>query len=157
AGLHDAWPTPLGEVVPGVLAHAQAAEQILSQAFLYRPDWAHGAEGTISIVLGALLTGLLLWLGARYASAILIAIIAIGLARSLFALTQCGMLSAPVCPLLSVSSSYFAVVGVLFVATEREKKFVRQAFGQYVAPELLSKLEAAPDLMRLGGETRVIT
>lgn len=157
AGLHDSWPTPLGEFVPGVSVHAHATEQILSQTFLYRPDWTFGAEILATIVLGLLLTALLLMLGARYASATLVAVFVLGIAGSWFAFTQFGMLFDPVYPLLSASSTYFAVVGVLYVASDREKKFVRQAFGQYVAPELLSKLESAPEMMRLGGETRVIT
>ncbi len=59
AGLLDIWPTPLGELVPGTSIHAQAIEQIISQTFLTRPDWASGAEIFATITLGALLTGLL--------------------------------------------------------------------------------------------------
>jgi adenylate cyclase len=43
------------------------------------------------------------------------------------------------------------------VTTDREKKFVRRAFGQYVAPELLAKLEQSPQSMRLGGEIKPVT
>ncbi len=46
---------------------------------------------------------------------------------------------------------------MLYVTADREKKFVRRAFGQYVAPELLHRLEQAPQSMRLGGETKEIT
>jgi adenylate cyclase len=43
------------------------------------------------------------------------------------------------------------------VTADREKKFVRRAFGQYVAPELLHRIEQSPQSMRLGGETKEIT
>ncbi len=157
AGLHDSWPTPLGEFVPGVSVHAHATEQILGQTFLYRPDWTVGAEILATILLGALLTWLLLKVGARFATLAGALIVVLGAGGSWLAFTQIGLLIDPVYPLISVSLAYFAVVGVLYVATDREKKFVRQAFGQYVAPELLAKIENAPDMLRLGGETRQIT
>ncbi|HZP79391.1 MAG TPA: adenylate/guanylate cyclase domain-containing protein [Pseudolabrys sp.] len=157
AGLLDTWPTPLNEFVPGVSVHAQATEQILGQTFLYRPDWTPGAELLTIILVGVLLTVLLLRLGARYASPVFIAVLVLGFGGSWLAFTNFGLLLDPVYPALASTLTYFAVVGVLYVATDQEKKFVRQAFGQYVAPELLAKLEDAPEMMRLGGETRILT
>ena len=43
-GLQDLRATPIEESVPGVEVHAQLVEQMLSQTFLQRPDWADGAE-----------------------------------------------------------------------------------------------------------------
>jgi adenylate cyclase len=157
AGLHDVWPTPLGELVPGTSIHAQTIEQILSQTFLERPDWATGVEMTATLVLGALLTWLLLALGAQYAGAAGALIIGAGVAFSWFAFTHAGTLLDPVYPSIGAASTYLVVVGVLYFTADREKKFVRRAFGQYVAPELLAKLEQSPHLMRLGGETRQLT
>jgi adenylate cyclase len=68
AGLLDQRMTALGELVPGVSIHAQAAEQILSQEFLHRPDWADGLETILTVVLCLVVAVLLLKLGARYAA-----------------------------------------------------------------------------------------
>ena len=38
--------------------------------------------------------------------------------------------------------------------SDREKRFIRQAFGQYLVPELIKKLEESPGALKLGGETR---
>jgi adenylate cyclase len=157
AGLLDAWPTPLGELVPGVSMHAQVIEQIISQTFLYRPDWTDGLEIIATILLGMLLTYLLVKLGAQYSALIGAGILAAGIGASWFAFTNFGLLFDPVYPSISAISVYLAVLGVLYVATDKEKKFVRRAFGQYLAPELLSKLEHAPQMMRLGGENRQLT
>ena len=43
-GLQDLRATPIEESTPGVEVHAQLVEQVLSQTFLHRPDWADGAE-----------------------------------------------------------------------------------------------------------------
>lgn len=55
AGLHDQMMTPLGEVVPGVVVHATAVEQLLNGKYLYRPNYLRGLESTVLAVFGALL------------------------------------------------------------------------------------------------------
>lgn len=157
AGWLDIWPTPLGELVPGTSIHAQTIEQILGQTFLSRPDWADGVEILATVLLGAALTYLLIILGAQYATLIGAVILGVGIGASWFAFSRFGLLLDPIYPSIGAISTYLAVVGVLYITTDREKRFVRRAFGQYVAPELLTKLEQAPQSMRLGGETREIT
>jgi adenylate cyclase len=49
---------------------------------------------------------------------------------------------------------HLLVTGVLYVSTDGERRFVRRAFGQYLAPELLAKLERQPRGLVLGGEMR---
>ncbi len=156
-GLLDSRITTLGEYVPGVSIHAQMAEQIVSQTFLSRPDWADGAEITATIFLGVLLTLLLLVLGSGFALAIGTAVISLGVVGSWHAFSSYGVLLDPIYPSIGALAVTFAVTGVLYVATDRERKFVRQVFGQYHAPELLAKLERAPHLMRLGGEIRPLS
>jgi adenylate cyclase len=153
-GLKDVWPSPLGELVPGTSIHAQALEQILSQTFLVRPDWALGAEITATLVLGALLTWLLLVLGAQYAALAGIGIIGSGLGLSWFAFSHGGTLLDPVYPSIMLGTTYLVIVGVLYFTTDQEKKFVQRAFGQYLAPALLARLVHAPSMMRLGGENK---
>jgi adenylate cyclase len=157
AGLNDMRSTSLGELVPGVSIEAQAAEQILSQAFLFRPDWANGAEIVGMILLGAMLTCLLHLLRAEYAALIGAALIAAWNGVSWLAFVNFGLLFDPIYPSLGALLAYLSVIGVLYVASDRERKFVRQAFGQYLAPELLAKLEQKPQMLRLGGENRPIT
>jgi adenylate cyclase len=157
AGLVDVRPTALGQIVPGVGIQAQVVEQILGQNFLTRPDWTKGLEVFATFILGASLTALLLLLGSQFSIVIGVFVLALVIGGSWFAFTNFGLLLDPVYPSVAAMCVYFAVEGVLYVATDNEKKFVRQAFGQYLAPELLAKLENAPQMMRLGGETREIT
>ena len=156
-GLLDSRTTALGELVPGVSIHAQIAEQILSQSFLSRPDWADGVETTATVLLGLLLTALLLGLGPRYALAAAIVVIGAGIGASWLAYSHLHLLLDPLYPSLGALAVYFAVLGLLYLMTDKERKFVRQAFGQYLAPELLAQLERSPDRMRLGGEMRHVS
>jgi len=157
AGLLDVRSTSLGQLVPGVSIEAQVAEQILGQTFLFRPDWANGAEILGTIMLGTMLTCLLLLLRAEYAALIGALIIAAWNGASWLAFANFGLLFDPIYPSLGALLAYLTVIGVLYVASDRDRKFVRQAFGQYLAPELLAKLEQTPQMLRLGGENRPIT
>jgi adenylate cyclase len=156
-GLREAYATPLGEQVPGVAIHAQLIEQIISQNFIERPDWANGLEIVLTFVLGALVAGPVLLFGARFSSYAGVVAFAIAIAGSWFGFSHFHLLIDPIYPSLAALATYISVESVLYVVSDQEKKFVRQAFGQYLAPELLARLEDSPEAMRLGGESREIT
>ncbi len=153
-GLLDNRVSPLGEEIPGVAIHAQAAEQILSGTFLTRPDWADGLEVSLTVVIGLTVAVLLLVFGAQYSFLLGGFVTVVTLAASWLAFTRAGLLLDPIYPTGSGLAVFLAITGVLYITTDRERRFVRQAFGQYLAPELLNELEERPDVMRLGGEVR---
>lgn len=155
--LADSRVTPLGERVPGVSVHAQAAEQIIAGDFLTRPDWAFGLEAIATLVLGLIIIAVLPWLGAAWTATVggLTAVLVFGTAA--WAFTTRSLLLDPVFPALANLLAYAAATAMRYVLTERERRFVRTAFSQYLAPELLTKLEAAPENLRLGGEMREMT
>ncbi len=157
AGLQDLRATPLGETVPSAAIHAQVLEQILAQDFITRPDWADGLETVMTFAMGAFVAIMLLSFGAQYSLVAGAIALALAVAGSWFGFSQFRLLIDPIYPSLATVLTYIAVERVLHVASDREKKFVRQAFGQYLAPELLARLEASPQAMQLGGEDRDIT
>jgi adenylate cyclase len=157
AGLQDLRATPLGETVPSAAIHAQILEQVLAQDFITRPDWADGLEIVMTFAMGAFVAIMLLSFGAQYSLVAGAIALALALAGSWFGFSQFRLLIDPIYPSLATVLTYIAVERVLHVATDKEKKFVRQAFGQYLAPELLARLEASPQAMQLGGEDRDIS
>jgi len=157
SGLVDARATALGQIVPGVAIQAQLIEQILSQDFIDRPDWASGFEIVTTLLLGSLVAALVLVAGARF-SLIACAVVFVGaIGGSWIAFAQFRLLIDPVYPSLATLLTYIAVERVLHTASDREKRFVRQAFGQYLAPDLLAQLERSPEGLRLGGEQRELS
>ncbi|MBD8893743.1 adenylate/guanylate cyclase domain-containing protein [Labrenzia suaedae] len=157
AGLLDLRTTPLGEVVPGVSVHAQMIEQILSEDFLTRPDWADGAEALATLAIGLIVILALPAVGS-IGTAVMGAVIAASLVGgSLMAYLKNGLLFDPVFPSLAVLFVFVAETTLLYIMTEREKRFVRQAFGQYLSPHLVNQLEEAPEQLVLGGEMRDMT
>ncbi len=157
AGLVDSRATPLGQIVPGVAVHAQLIEQILGQDFISRPDWANGLEIIVTVLLAAFVAVMLLSFGAQFSLIAGIIALTLAIAGSWFAFSHFRLLLDPIYPSLAAITMYIAIERTLRIASDKEKKFVRQAFGQYLAPELLARLESSPKAMQLGGEAREIT
>ena len=157
AGLVDSHATPLGRIMPGVAIHAQLIEQILGQDFITRPDWANGLEIIGTVLLAALVAVMLLSFGAQFSLIGGVIALVLAVAGSWLAFSQFRMLLDPIYPSLAAVTMYIAIERTLRVASDKEKKFVRQAFGQYLAPELLARLESSPSAMELGGEARELT
>lgn len=154
AGLLDIRATPLGETVPGVSIHAQAAEQILAGSFVARPDWAEGLEIVATVAFCLIVIALLLVLDASLAFAVITVVMLLIVGGAWLTFTHAGLLLEPLVPSLSAGGVFMGVLAVLYFTSDREKRFIRQAFGQYIVPELVKKLEESPGSLKLGGETR---
>ena len=154
-GLFDLRYDPWGELMPGVKAHALALEQMLSGRYLDRPGWANAAEA-LALLLGALLVGLValrarFMVSALWTAALLTAL----LGGAWYAFTVKNLLLDAFNPALAVLLSFVLASGVHHLATERERRWVRQAFSRYVSPNRVAHLMAHPDQLRLGGHRRV--
>src|SRR3546814_18733591 len=67
------------------------------------------------------------------------------------------MLLSVVYPLGASLLVYGLLVFHNYFHEERERRFVRGAFGQYLAPALVDELARRPERLVLGGETREMT
>ncbi|MDK1494420.1 adenylate/guanylate cyclase domain-containing protein [Sinorhizobium sp. 7-81] len=157
AGLQDIRTTALGQNVPGVSLHAQTVEQILSGRFLSRPDWADGLEILCITAAGCLLVMLTTFVSPAVALACGLFITAMGLVASWLAFLYGGLLFDPLAPIVSGSITHFAATAFRFLVTDRERRAVRRAFGHYLSPSLLYRIEHNPDALRLGGDDRELT
>lgn len=157
AGLQDIRTTALGENVPGVSLQAQIVEQILSGHFLSRPDWADGLEILSIAVAGSLLVFLTTFLSPAVALACGLSITALALAASWSAFIYGGLLFDPLAPIVSGSITHFAATAFRFLVIDRERREVRLAFGHYLSPSLLYRIEHTQNALRLGGDDRELT
>ncbi len=156
-GLLDVRTTPLGQTVPGVTVHAQALEQVLGHTFLLRPDWVDLLEIALIVAMGLTVVLTVIYSGPLIALALgsLLALnVAIG---SWFAFASWNLLLDPLFALATGLLLHFALTSFRYLVTDRDKRFVRRAFGRYVSPALLSQIEANPKALRLGGEDRTLT
>ena len=157
AGLLDIRATPLGQNVPGVSLHAQALEQMLTGKFLSRPDWADGLEVVAVAAVGLLVAVTIALFSPWIAVSAGMAVSAAYLVLSWHAFRSWGFLVDPVAPILASLAAQFATVGFRLLVTDKERRHIRRAFGNYVSPAVLARAESQPNALRLGGDDREIT
>jgi len=157
AGLQDIRTNALGQNVPGVSLHAQTVEQILSGHFLWRPDWAGGLEILTIAAVGSVLVLLTFFFSPAVALACGLAITLLALVASWLAFLYAGLLLDPLAPIVAGSITHFAATSFRFLVTDRQRREIRHAFGQYLSPALLHRIENTRNALRLGGDDRELT
>ena len=155
--IKDSRSTPLEPVMAGVEIQAQVIEQILSGQFLQRPDWVAGAELLYLIVVGAVLLLAIRNAGAFWSLAIMLAAAAAAFGISVVGFRQAGLLLDPLYPSLVALLLYLSGTYLGYRRTEREKRFVREAMGRYLAPALVEQVIRHPEKLKLGGDMRELT
>ncbi len=153
-GLQDLRFGTLGKVVPGVEVHAQIIEQILHGVYIARPPWALLLE-----LMAALVTWVIILLFGlrgrpRAQAGGAAGGIAVSVAGGGDAWSSSRRLLDPVTPSLVIAGSFVAYLAPQLVASEREQRWVREAFANYLSPNLVDHLIHNPGELRLGGERR---
>jgi len=150
-GLMDFRFSPLGRIMPGVEAHAQSIEQILSGQVLIRPGWALSAE-VIAIIIGGLaISFLAIRTTALIAAGVTLAFLVTVHAGGWYAFRHYGLLLDTVTP-----ASIFGLAFVLgslihHFISEREQRWIKAVFSRYVSPNRVRYLVDHPDAVELGG------
>lgn len=152
AGLMDVRSNPLGQLMPGVQAHAMALSQMLSGQHLRRPAWARGAEG-LALLLSALLIGVVaLRTPVRWSASLALVLVSGLLVGAWFVFLRERLLLDALNPALAVLLTFGLTSGVRHRVTEREQRWLRQAFSRYVSPNRVAHLMAHPEQLVLSGK-----
>ena len=154
--LHDKFPTPFGgEWTPGVEIHANFIEMVLSGKYLSQinPLLYLALEFLILIAL---------WFGFRkikpqISAVIVVLLIALQYGLALVLFKQYGLIIPIVQTAIVFLLVYVASILSHYLATMKEKRFIRSAFQQYMAPELVNQLLQNPKNLKYGGSLQEIT
>ena len=145
-----------GSETSGVVIHAHALAQLLDGRTANRSEiWL---EALIAVVLVLIGMALAFWGGPATLRIGLLAAATAVLWVGGFALYQRGGPLIPlVMPTLVMGAAYGVTSAAVGARLRKEKRQIRRAFRHYVAPAVISHLEADPDRLRLGGEWREVT
>ena len=156
-GTHDLRSTPVSPLYPGVEIHATVVDSILTGNFLAKPRWSRFFD-LLAIVLLCAAVGIVLprlsavkglaFTGGLFALYVLAA-------YGLFAYFRVWI--DLVHPLLALMLTYTVLTVYRYVTEERERKRIKGAFRQYVAPLVIDKMLQDPGRLQLGGEEKVLT
>jgi adenylate cyclase len=155
--LNDLKATPVDGAMPGVEIHAQILEAALTGAFLSHTNIMTAVEMMLAVVVG----GAVIVFGPRLGALPLLAfggsIAAALAASSWYVYMTRNMLLDVTFPLLSSFLVYLSLVFINYWREQNQRRQIRSAFAQYLAPSLVEQLASSPEKLRLGGEEREIT
>jgi len=163
-GLGDFFVTPYTARLPGVEKQATVAENLLAGRQLREhrdPILVIGLSALVAAIAVALLAGNL---GAFTGALALVALLGLWLGATFHDFTSRGVVWNWTVPLLTLGLGYAAVISYRSAVERRAKRalaarsrFIQETFGRYLSDEVVKRLVASPEGLKLGGERRRIT
>jgi adenylate cyclase len=153
-GFNDLKATPVSGAMPGVEIHAQILESALTGSVLDRPQYATGAELAVAFLVSAAIIAF-----APIVSASIVLGMGGAVALSLVGISAYHYASLNslldfTFPWLCTFSVYIALIFINYFREQNQRRQIRSAFGQYLAPALVEQLAQSPEKLVLGGEDR---
>ncbi|PYM63507.1 MAG: hypothetical protein DMD79_08460 [Candidatus Rokuibacteriota bacterium] len=155
-GLMDTRPTPFDPVMPGVETHATILGNLLEGPVLRIPGWLLPLEG-LALLLVAVLAPLgPPRLGALWSTVVAVAVVGLVLGGA-HAAFRAGVWLPVLPPLVAVALGHVGSVTYQVLVEQREQRWIRRAFMQYVPPALVRELGRDPAALVFGGRRRALT
>lgn len=155
--LSDLKATPVQNVYPGVEVHASVLSAMFDKRFPVEPSWAVGANVSILLGIGLIVSLFFPWLGPMWQGALsILMIIGITLINT-WLWNKYGIalnLAMPII-LLIVLSGLNMLLGFLSASNQRGQ--LKDMFSQYVPPALVSQMISHPEEITMEGVSRELT
>ena len=138
-------------------AMATALQTVLDGEHIQRPYWAKTVE-----ILSTLILGILIVLIARFTPYSVIGLSMIAFVSGLIYLTQYVWVNHLYLLDVTMPITVIVIVGLhaifnRFILEFKLKQQIKKQFEHYLAPSMVAKLQKNPELLKLGGETKVMT
>jgi len=149
--------TSADPLTPTVQVHAEAIEGLRAGDLPERIPHPGVVEPLAAAAIGVVALAAALWLGPLVAIAALAVLVVgwLGLCAGLFA--GAGLLIDPVGPLIPAIAAANAALLVTFAHTRKLRHAIERKFGRYLSPEIVRRLTAAPEELKIEGELREVT
>lgn len=153
-GTSDLGHTPLEADVPLVNIHTSLLNAMFTGTFYSR--WS--SRQTLMIIC---LVSVCLVLSATFRRPFLLYFTGLGFLVGIFFLTRYEFIHFHLFPVATVSAVILFVVFALTITLEsvvaKDRAFIRNTFARYVPGSVVNTLLADPDMIKLGGEERMVT
>lgn len=151
--LHDYHQTPFG-LMSGVEVQASVIQTILDGAILGSSNWAD-----MALVILLVFATVILAFRIKSFAKLILAVIAILVLYNLAAFVSFDrfFILDLFYPNLAIIIGAGVSVAFQYITTHKEKKFIKDSFSRYLAPEVVEGLIKDPSKLKLGGERRTVT
>ncbi|MBU1125419.1 MAG: CHASE2 domain-containing protein, partial [Candidatus Omnitrophica bacterium] len=154
-GTHDYTPIPLESDYPAVGTHAAILNTILNEKFLQRMDTTN--TNFLILFLSITVALCVSAMSAAYSLIFIIVVLALYATAAFQLFATQGLWIDMVGPLGSTLLSYIVTVSYHFASEEKEKRWVKKAFGHYISKNVMEEILKDPSRLTLGGERRELT
>jgi adenylate cyclase len=157
AGLKDQRITPVGEVYPGVEAHANVISGLLDDKILNKPDWSDGYEVLNLAIAGLILAFTLPLVSAPRAVVISAVVLVVLVGTNLWLYLGAGLV-LPLASALVMAVTAFALnMSYGYFVESRSKRELANLFGTYVPPELVDEMAKDPAAYSMQAANKELT
>ncbi|MDH5723039.1 MAG: adenylate/guanylate cyclase domain-containing protein [Alphaproteobacteria bacterium] len=156
-GLKDLRNTAIAAYRPGVEVHANVIEQVLQDKYLKRPDITRHVEAFFIFAVGLFFITIAQFIGVLLSLVLCCTLISMAIFGAYLVYVDYGLLVDPAYPSLSVLGIFIVSTILSYIHAEHKRKRIRNAFGMYVAKDVIRDLERNPEHLKLGGENRELT
>lgn len=151
-GLKDLRPVPVGEAYPGVEVHATFLDNLLAgDSVRVLPGWA---AAVLVLALGAAAGAGIRLCRDAFQSAVVLAVLLVLPVGAGWIAAGAGVWTPVAVPEAAVLFSLIGGFVVNYAGEGRQKRFIKEAFSQYLSPVVIDRLVQNPDRLTLGGEKR---
>ncbi len=157
SGVLDLRVTPVQEAYPGVEVHANLLDNLLTESY-FRTDPRNDIY-TFLLILGfGVLLGLILpRMKIGWGILLVMALLAGYTLFHRYTVTEWLTWPSFVFVFLSIFLNAVGVFQFMFFISDKDKRFIKGAFQQYLSPAVIDQLMDDPSSLKLGGEERVMT
>lgn len=156
-GLLDLRVTPVGEVYPGVEAHANLISGLIDGNLLLKPDYALGFEVVVLTIAGLVLAIGLPLLPAIGAVALNVGMLALLAGLNFWLYMSFGLVLPLAASIAMVIAAFALNMSFGYFVESRSKRELANLFGTYVPPELVDEMVKDPDSYSMEAANRELT
>ena len=154
AGISNPVPTAIGAVFPHQL-QAAVITTMANGVVIQRPDYADGVEIIALLVLGVLLIFLSRWTYVGICATVVV--VGAIVPSTIYAFSTWLILSDATAISFGLIIVALHCYSVKFVSEFLQKQQIKKQFGSYVNPTIVERLQQHPELIKLGGEKKMLS
>jgi len=139
----------------GVEIHANILSELLTEQFYFRPTSIQTWAGVFLLLLA--ISSAALTFSPWIAGIVLLMMSALEVALSVFVFKSWGVVIPVVSPLIASITAYGSGLGLKAMTEGKQKRFIKGVFSKYVPRAVVERMTSHPDLVKLGGEERIVT
>ncbi|MBQ3671295.1 MAG: CHASE2 domain-containing protein [Treponema sp.] len=146
----DLGTTPFERAYPNVGTHANVYNTILTQ------DFITPLPSALGIVIAAVIALVTLFYTAKRKVSVQnvlgVAMIVVIILIPIFLMVFFGAYLPFIAPIMIIVTSYLGITVYRFINTDKDRKFITNAFGQCLSKEVVNEIVAHPESFKLGGQ-----